>query len=65
MFILYMSRKSFPALKLLIQCRPVARNFGGGEGEGAYLKNRDQIVYVGMIRHANFEGTRAQTPTYR
>ena len=34
---------------------------GGG---GAYLKNRDQITNVGMIRHANFKDTRTMCPTY-
>ena len=31
---------------------------GGGEGRGAYLKNWDQIINVGMIGHANSEDTR-------
>ena len=28
--------------------------FVGGGGAGAYLKNRDQIINVGMISHASF-----------
>ena len=30
---------------------------GGGGGEIAYLKNRNQIINVGMIGHASDEAT--------
>ena len=36
----------------------------GGGGGGAYLKNRDQIINVGLIRHASCEDTRAECETY-
>ena len=45
--------------------RPVARSFYGGGGGGAYLKNRDQIINVWIIRHGTSEVTRWQCPTYR
>ena len=32
---------------------------GGGGGEGAYVKNWDQIINVGMIHHGSCEDTRA------
>ena len=31
---------------------------GRGEGDGAYLKNRDQIIVVGMRGHAIAVGTK-------
>ena len=37
---------------------------GGGGGMGAYLKNRDQIINIGMIRHGSCEDTRAECQTY-
>ena len=33
--------------------------------EGAYLRNWDQIINVGMIQHASLEDTRVECPTYR
>ena len=33
--------------------RPVAGIFREGWGGGAYLKNRDQIITVGMVSHAS------------
>ena len=41
----------------LCKCRPLARAFREGGG-GAYLKNRDQIISVGMIGHASSKDTR-------
>ena len=38
----------------MYDCRSVAGNFVGGGG-GAYLKNRDQIINVGMIGHESAE----------
>ena len=40
--------------------RPQARSqdFFYGGGGGAYLKNRDQIINVWIIRHGNSEVTR-------
>ena len=43
---------------------------GGGGGKGgkggwrAYVKNRDQIINFGMIRHGSSESTRAECKTY-
>ena len=44
-----------------IKNRPVVRNFYGGRGGGAYLKNRDQIINVWIIRHGTSEVTRWQS----
>ena len=43
-----------------------ARNqdFLWGGGEGAYVKNWDQIVNIGMIRHGSCEDTRTECQTY-
>ena len=46
--------------------RPVARIFhggggGGGGGAGAHLKNRDQIINVGMAGRASAEDTKVST----
>ena len=37
---------------------------GGGGGGSAYPKNREQIINVGLIRHASREDTRAECETY-
>ena len=42
-------------IKMVIGVRPVTRNFHGGV---AYLKNRDQIITVGIIGHASAEDTK-------
>ena len=45
---------------------PVTRIFHGGRGGGAYLKNWDPIINVGMIRCASSgDICKAECPTYR
>ena len=36
---------------------PTLMHVSGGGGGGAYLKNRDQVVNVGMVGQANSEDT--------
>ena len=49
--------------RLILCYKLVARIFCGGGGLHNSRINQDQIINVGMIRHASFKGTRAACPT--